>query len=309
MSLNKAKIALTLLLAVARIVSAAGLAAHSAPLQRPLVMERSRTAGTEWRCQGDQDPVAALAGPWLMTLPAGLQYPVALRPLGENRLAVENAVRFSGIYEFRDGRLVLVEPIHRTEPGYEWAVQARGQLVLVAQVPVRLTGQNYLGAMLTRPAAGQELLAQKPHEDAGVRWDPARVEGGFMFRDAAAFRSYVRTADVIAVGTLKDWDGARGTVAVEKRYRGKAKDGPLAFTANGGIVAAKAGQKVLVLLQTRKDATQLHSYCAAPGLFRYSEELLALVQAALKVKPPRGAASPDQMGAVRALEQIPGGAS
>jgi RNA polymerase sigma factor (sigma-70 family) len=106
--------------------------------------------------------VDALAGSWQMKLPAGFRYQVLLRPLGANRVSVENAVRFSGIYELRQGRLILAEAATRAEKGFEWEVRGAGELALVAQPPVAKTGASYLGATLCRlPVEGQPIPRQQ----------------------------------------------------------------------------------------------------------------------------------------------------
>jgi hypothetical protein len=153
MPLTTAKAALVLILAVGSIVTAAGLSASRATPLLPPAREKGAAAA---RGEGDPDRAAAtLAGRWVMTLPAGFEHQIVVRPLGGNRLAVEKAVRFSGIYELRDGRLVLVKPTNPAESGFEWEVRTPSEVVLVAQPPVAKTGQNYLGATLTRPAGAR----------------------------------------------------------------------------------------------------------------------------------------------------------
>jgi hypothetical protein len=119
-----------------------------------------------------------------MTLPAGFKYQVVVRPLGGRRLSVEKAVRFSGVYELREGRLVLVQPLGPEDAGFEWEIRGADELVLVAQPPVRKTGQNYLGATLKRLTENNEPVAPKgmrtdggPAPRVPAAGGPARVEG------------------------------------------------------------------------------------------------------------------------------------
>jgi hypothetical protein len=114
-------------------------------------------------------------------------------------------------------------------------------------------------------------------------WDPALVEGGFMFKDAAAFREYLLSADSVAVGRLTAWDGQQGQVRVEKVHRGAPGREP-AFAASGGLVRAARGDKVLVVLAADKGRTVLHSYCAASGLFPVTGDLDKLVAELLSPK-------------------------
>ncbi len=114
---------------------------------------------------------AALAVSWRLEFPAGFQYQVLLRPLGANRVSVENAVRFSGVYELQQGRVVLVEASDPAEKGFAWEARGAEELALVAQPPVAKTGANYLGATLRRlPDEGQPIPRQrKGPPDAGDR--------------------------------------------------------------------------------------------------------------------------------------------
>jgi RNA polymerase sigma factor (sigma-70 family) len=144
-TLTTFRTALAILLAVSSIVMAAGLPVSRATPILPPAPPRDAAPARD-----GQGVAAGLAGRWVMTLPAGFQHRVVMRPLGGNRLAVENAVRFSGVYELRKGRLVLVQPTIPGERAFEWEVRATGDLVLVAQPPVAKTGQNYLGAVLIR---------------------------------------------------------------------------------------------------------------------------------------------------------------
>ena len=120
--------------------------------------------------------------------------------------------------------------------------------------------------------------------DGPGEWDPATIEGGFMFKDLGAFRSYLLGAEGVAVGRLTAWDGRQGRVRVEKVFRG-APDTESAFKYSGGLVTKLAkGDKVLILLRKREGQVALHSFCAASGLFTNSERLEKLVMQQFAVK-------------------------
>jgi DNA-directed RNA polymerase subunit RPC12/RpoP len=88
-----------------------------------------------------------LRGVWLMTLP-GAKYSVVLRPLEKGRFDLEKAVCFTGAYEIRANRLVLVAAPQPANGGFAWEMRAPDELVLVAQPPT--SGGDYLGAILKR---------------------------------------------------------------------------------------------------------------------------------------------------------------
>ncbi len=141
-SLLGRKLGGVLLLAVGFLAAGAGLGAHRAP-----------AAQEQPEPPPHQVPAAdPLAGTWLMTLPAGFQYQVTVWPLGGNRYSLRNAVRFSGVYELREDRLVLTRGTSSPAQGFEWKLLPSGELSLVAQPPPSKIGQNYLGATLKRQA-------------------------------------------------------------------------------------------------------------------------------------------------------------
>ena len=125
----------------------------------------------------------------------------------------------------------------------------------------------------------------QPHELSKVQtapWDPLLLEGGFMFKDFTAFRQYVEAAQIIATGTLKAWDGRQGEVHVDTVYRGKAEGQVLEAIYTGGLVRPKAGQKVIVMLSHRGGVLKLHSFCAASGLYDYTEQLASVITEAIE---------------------------
>lgn len=184
MLLPRVNIALSLLMAGGFLATATGFSI-SRPLAEP--PEACETSGLSMRSgvsrdEGNHNRMAdALAGSWRMKLPAGFQYQVLLRLLGDSRIALENAVRFSGIYEFRNGRLVLVEAANRAEKIYEWEVRGADEFTLVAQPPVAKTGANYLGATLKRLPEGEEPIPRQRNRPADARPKPDLA--GRPFRD------------------------------------------------------------------------------------------------------------------------------
>jgi hypothetical protein len=269
---------------------------------------------------------AGLAGSWLMTLPLGAKHKVAWRTAGKDRFRLETATRFAGIYELRDDRLVMVKPADPAEQGFDWEVRGADELVLVTQRPG--LEFDYLGTTLTRLKDDDEPKEEakpkettKPKDDgaagpkrptegtstvvgkAGPAWDDAAIDGGFMFRDAAEFQAYVAEAETVAVGTLATWDGSRGTLKVQKLSRGKGPADSLSLVYTGGTVVAKVGERVLALLTASKDG-KLHSYCAASGLFRYSDSVASHVEKGLARRATAEDTSGDEAQAVQVLQEI-----
>jgi RNA polymerase sigma factor (sigma-70 family) len=275
MILTKSKWA-ALLVLVLGLAGSTGIATHSSPA------EPAQSPPAEERVREKQEP-DPLAGNWIMALPAGFRYEVKLRRLEPGCYALEKAVRFSGVYERRRDRLVMVKPADRNEGGFEWEI-AEDCLILVKQRPVEKLGNDYRGATLKRPGKAGNVGRQA--SPAADNWDPARIEGGFMFKNAAAFRSYVNKADIITIGTLTRRGDKDGTVKVERLYRGQIKGNTLRYVYNGGLIAAKEGEKVVVLLETGKGPARLHAFCGAPGLFRYSAELASQIRMAAALSRP-----------------------
>jgi RNA polymerase sigma factor (sigma-70 family) len=263
MTLTKSKWAVVLTL-VLGLAGGAGMATHNSQAEPAQSQPDEEQV---WEKQTQVRRIDPLTGNCIMVLPAGFRYEVNVRRLAPNRYKLEKAVRFSGVYERRGNRLVMVEGASRNEGGFEWEIGDDG-LILVKQRPVEKLGSNYLGATLKRPGRVADIGRQPAA--AAENWDPAKIEGGFMFKNAAAFWSYLNKADIIAVGTLTRRDDKDGTVKVEKTYRGRVKGDTLRYIYTGGLIAAKERERVIVLLETGEGPPQLHSTCAAPGLFRYS---------------------------------------
>lgn len=97
-------------------------------------------------------PAGDYSGPWRMLLPAGFEHAVKFTEIegGLYRLDGEG-LRFNGIYEVRDRRLVIVEPMEPRFEGFEWEIRSPYLLTLVGQSE-RLE-QDYRGAVLFRGRA------------------------------------------------------------------------------------------------------------------------------------------------------------
>jgi hypothetical protein len=124
---------------------------------------------------------------------------------------------------------------------------------------------------------------------ARITWSKSVIPGGFMFQDEAAFRDYVRRSEIVAVGTwTSSGDGrngrAYGTLHVERVLRGAA-DADIDLYPTGGFLSAEPGQRMIALLSTQRGKLRLHSFCAANGLYGYSEPLEAYIQETLQLRP------------------------
>src|SRR5262245_50705635 len=114
MLLTRGNVALALLLVGGIVATAAGLSIPRPPAEQPRPRETSGVPMRAEKPRREEEKdraAAALAGAWRMKLPAGFQYQVLMRPLGGARVSVEKAVGFSGTYELRQGRLILVEGV------------------------------------------------------------------------------------------------------------------------------------------------------------------------------------------------------
>jgi hypothetical protein len=96
--------------------------------------------------------LARLPGRWQLTLLAGFKHDTVLRPLPGNRFRMEKAVCFSGEYELRDNRLILVKSNDPGYIGFAWELRGPEELVLVEQPPK--AGGSYVGSKLQLKEAG-----------------------------------------------------------------------------------------------------------------------------------------------------------
>lgn len=176
MSLKKTKFVLLWVLALV-LVGGTGMLTYNASAGPVAVEEQTRAAKVQKQApvQKQSPPkqkpgkaAAKLAGDWIMVLPAGFTHNMHIRRINPRRYLFTKAVRFSGFYELRKNRLVLVQPATRNEGPFEWELRKTGDLVLVVQPPVAKTGSNYLGATLIRLPKddNKEKQGKQPQPDA-----------------------------------------------------------------------------------------------------------------------------------------------
>lgn len=131
-----------------------------------------------------------------------------------------------------------------------------------------------------RPTVAPPMANLVVPQPAAVAWRPTLVEDGFMFRDEAAFRDYLRRSEVVVTGNLTSWDGPRGTLRVEAVILGRA-EAELTLVASGGSIRPRPGQKVIALLWRSEGKYLLNSFCAASGLYSHTEPLAAYIRQSL----------------------------
>jgi hypothetical protein len=117
-----------------------------------------------------------------------------------------------------------------------------------------------------------------------VAWTPSLLDGGGMFQDFQHFGWYVRSAQIVATGVLREWDGTKGNVQLDSVLHGEIKDASVLVVATGGFVRPKRGDKVLFLLSPRDGQLKLHSFCAASGMYNFSDDLASVIKRALESK-------------------------
>ncbi len=94
-----------------------------------------------------------LDGDWQAKLPAGFVQPTTIQNLGEGQyLLSSRASVFSGKYEWRSGRLVVVDPADERMLGLEWKWDGQ-KLTLVSEPKNTPTGSSYTGTVLSRAPA------------------------------------------------------------------------------------------------------------------------------------------------------------
>ena len=90
-----------------------------------------------------------LAGSWQATLPAGFVQPTKVQELGEGHYLVRSqASIFNGKYQWRSGRLVVVEPDDDRMIGLVWKWDGT-KLTLIEEPKNHPTGASYVGTVLT----------------------------------------------------------------------------------------------------------------------------------------------------------------
>lgn len=97
-----------------------------------------------------------LAGDWQATMPAGFVQPTTLQDFGEGQFHLRSrASIFNGLYEWRSGQLIAIEPEDTRMVGLVWKWDGT-KLTLVAEPKNTPTGSSYVGTVLTiaPPKAG-----------------------------------------------------------------------------------------------------------------------------------------------------------
>jgi hypothetical protein len=90
-----------------------------------------------------------LAGQWQAKLPAGFVQPTTLQDFGEGRFQLRSqASVFNGLYEWRSGQLIVVEPVDERMTGLVWKWDGQ-KLTLVEEPKNTPTGSSYVGTVLT----------------------------------------------------------------------------------------------------------------------------------------------------------------
>jgi RNA polymerase sigma factor (sigma-70 family) len=199
MTLTKSKWAAVLVL-VLGLAAGAGMATHSSPDEPAQSQPHKEQAREKQTSDRKMDP---LTGNWTMTLPAVFQYEVNVRRLAPDHYKLENAVRFSGVYERRWNRLVMVEGANRNESGFEWQIDD-DCLILVKQRPVEKLGSDYLGATLKRPggAGSTSRQSQADKKEGGIK---AEVRGTLRFEDGRGYFISAKSSDKIAEDEIRVW--------------------------------------------------------------------------------------------------------
>jgi hypothetical protein len=94
-----------------------------------------------------------LEGSWQMKLPAGWVQPTTIHRLRDGTFQIASrADNLSGIYEWRDGQLVVMKPADDRMTGLAWQWDGT-QLLLVGEPAGSPAGSSYMGAVLTRAPA------------------------------------------------------------------------------------------------------------------------------------------------------------
>jgi RNA polymerase sigma factor (sigma-70 family) len=233
--LRTVTIVLALLLTGGLVATVADLSVLRPPDEPPQIREASGLPMRlgEPRTEGNNSLTAgALAGTWRMELPAGFKYQVLMRPLDERRVSVHDAVLFSGTYELRQGRFILVQAANHDKTDFEWEVRGTRELVLVAQPPVAKIGSNYLGTTLRRlPDEGQPIPLPQVGPTDGRPELP--FASGWLPRDDRAPRG-VQEAVKPPEGQISPQEAAAGRALqrIKAEYRLKkepAYQGPVQY--------------------------------------------------------------------------------
>lgn len=96
---------------------------------------------------------AALAGKWLLTMPAGFEFDATIEPDDRPNyfvLKAKGAPNVLGVYELKGTRLVMNTPRVSKMLGLEWVILNNNTIVLVEHPKDSQFGSDYRGATLGR---------------------------------------------------------------------------------------------------------------------------------------------------------------
>jgi len=155
-------------LAVGMLMAGGWITAGAGPIDRAAAQDKSAPAKSS-RTSTPADPKPAktdLSGTWKLHLPAGFDHDIKLSALSGGRFRFEGkGLVFNGVYERKDGKLVMADPVDDSQTGFEWEEKEDGSFELVRNSDA-MSG-DYLGATLKCADAGKP---EKPA--AGAKPDP-----------------------------------------------------------------------------------------------------------------------------------------
>ena len=128
----------------------------------------------------------------------------------------------------------------------------------------------------------KKSVSELPEELQATVWNPSLLEGGYMFEGAQQFGDYVRSAQIVATGVMTEWEGRTGTVRLDSVLHGNLSNKSVPVIATGGFVRPKVGEQVIFLLALQDGGLKLHSFCAASGIYEYSDDLAYIIKLSLK---------------------------
>jgi thiol-disulfide isomerase/thioredoxin len=170
-------------LLVAGLLAAGGAIGIGGPADQVAAQDKAPAPRAETPAETPKPAPVDLVGGWRLALPAGFEYDVKLTALPDDRFRfAAKGLVFNGVYECKDGRLVMAEPVDKRQTGFEWEIKADGRLVLVRDSDAK--SGDYLGATLTRadtPAATKPAAAPpagRGRTDLPVTVPPAAAPAG-----------------------------------------------------------------------------------------------------------------------------------
>ncbi len=143
-----------------------------------------------------------------------------------------------------------------------------------------LTAMGWGCAPSAAPLSATSVAGQPEVAPVRNEWAPGLIDDGGMFQNEAAFRRYLAGSEVAAIGVLDSWDGRSGVLRVERLLRGRAGE-TLPLLYSGGMVRPMVGRRVVALLSSRDGRRELHSFCAASGVYELTEPLRVYLEGEL----------------------------